>query len=376
MIHVVIGTKAQLIKMAPVLVSLNESGIEYNLVHTSQHAEQIDDLLDNFQLRPPDYTFLQGSGDVTSRRGMLAWIIGCVLEFRRHREQIFRGDRDGIVLVHGDTFSTLMGAMLARTCGMRVGHVEAGLRSYHIFHPFPEELTRILTSRLAHFHYCPGAWAMRALEGRAGEIIDLGANTLYDSLHAALSSRRHAACGAPRVPFGVVSMHRYENIFNRKRFETCIEIIEAVARRYRLIFIMHRPTEQQARKYGLWERLQSNPDIVCRGRSDYFSFLGLLSRSELLVSDGGSNQEESYYLGLPCLLLRKATERPEGLTQNVVLSEYRSERAMQFCDQLPSLRRDPCVLPATPSDILVAHCRQRLDAGAKVPLAPTDAQAA
>ena len=128
MIHVVLGTKAQLIKMAPVLVCLNELGVEYNLIHTSQHAEQMDDLLTNFNLRPPDYTFLQGHGDVTSRRRMLAWIAGCLLELGRNCEEIFRGDQDGIVLVHGDTFSTLFGAVLARVCGLRVGHVEAGLR--------------------------------------------------------------------------------------------------------------------------------------------------------------------------------------------------------------------------------------------------------
>jgi UDP-N-acetylglucosamine 2-epimerase (non-hydrolysing) len=157
MIHVVLGTKAQLIKMAPVMRRLREREIQYNYIATGQHRDTMHDMLTEFELPPPDVTLYTGP-DITKPFQMAKWTASILRRCITSRKEIFGQDKQGIVLVHGDTLSTLLGALAGRLAGLKVGHVESGLRSFHLFDPFPEELTRLLTFRLSHLLFCPGDW--------------------------------------------------------------------------------------------------------------------------------------------------------------------------------------------------------------------------
>ena len=181
MIHIIIGTKAQLVKMAPAMVLLADRGIPYNFIYTGQHRDTIEEMLEDFGVKKPDVILYKGQ-DITSASSMIFWFCRILFLSLVRKQAIFRGDNQGIVLVHGDTFSTLLGALMGRIAGLKVGHVESGLRSYHLFHPFPEEITRILTFRLSHILFCPGDWAMKNVASIKKEKINIQANTLYDSL--------------------------------------------------------------------------------------------------------------------------------------------------------------------------------------------------
>ena len=148
MIHIIIGTKAQLIKMAPVMKLLEQQGIEYNYISTGQHRETMDDILANFGIKLPDQITYTGK-DITSVIQMFTWSVRNIVHTLQNKHAIFRNDTNGIVLVHGDTFSTLLGALMGKIAGLKVGHIESGLRSFNLFHPFTEEITRILTFRLS-----------------------------------------------------------------------------------------------------------------------------------------------------------------------------------------------------------------------------------
>jgi UDP-N-acetylglucosamine 2-epimerase (non-hydrolysing) len=185
MIHVIIGTKAQLIKMAPILKTLKMEGIDYNYISTGQHKATIDDILANFAIKKPDYVLYDGK-DITSVFQMLIWGIKNLFKTVLHKKVIFKNDKKGIVLVHGDTFSTLLGAVMGKIGGLKVAHVESGLRSFNLFHPFPEEITRLLTFRLSDYMFCPGEWAQNNLVKYNGIKINTQLNTLYDSLRFAL----------------------------------------------------------------------------------------------------------------------------------------------------------------------------------------------
>jgi len=325
MIHIVLGTKAQLIKMAPIMVRLARRGLPYRFIHTGQHV---------------------------SLPQMVLWTAGILRKCLVARRQVFGSEARGMVLVHGDTFSTLLGALMARVAGLRVGHVESGLRSFRLFQPFPEEITRLLTFRLSHVLYCPGQWAMDNLAGTRREKVNTQGNTLCDTLALALAASRrrdHLPTGA----FGLVSLHRYENIFRRERFEELIEILEELAERHPLLFILHPPTERQLHRFAFHQRLADNPQVELRPRYTYFDFVSLLEAADFVVTDGGSVQEESSYLGVPCLLLRKATERREGLGENVVLSLLDRDRIREFARD-PEIHRRPAALSRhSPSDRII-----------------------
>jgi UDP-N-acetylglucosamine 2-epimerase (non-hydrolysing) len=284
----------------------------------------------------------------------LARILGqCVVS----RGKIFGNDDRGIVLVHGDTFSTLLGALMGRVAGLRVGHVESGLRSFNIFHPFPEEITRLLTFRLSHTLYCPGAWAAENASRYRREVIDTGANTLADT--AALAARVPLRSDhLPEGEFAIVSLHRYENIFRRERFELLVTVLEEMAESKPLLFILHPPTEKQLERFGLRLRLERNPRIDLRPRYTYFDFFALMQRADYVVTDGGSIQEESAYLGLPCLLMRKATERREGLGANAVLSKYDRTVIRKFTLDFASHRQPVFEQANRPSDVIIDSALQ------------------
>ena len=352
MIHVFVGTKAQLIKMAPIMRELEERNIQYNFVFSGQHQETIDQLRNNFSIKAPDVVLHSGS-DVTSITQMLRWGIKIFFRSLFSRSSIWAGDKNGIVLNHGDTFSTLLGSLLAKALGFKNAHIESGLRSFNLLHPFPEELTRVIVFRLSDYYFVPDATALANLSKHKGVKINTEANTLYDTLRLFLKNESHKLITNSFTKFGLVSLHRYENIFNEEQFETIIQLLEKVARKIPLVFILHKPTKKKLLAFGFYERLKQNPNIELHPRYDYFDFITLVQKSEFLITDGGSNQEECYYLGHPCLLFRKATERQEGLGENVVLSEFKLETIEKFIHDYKSFSRSPLELPVSPSKRIV-----------------------
>lgn len=351
MIHVFVGTKAQLIKMAPIMRVLQDRGIAYNFIFSGQHQETVDDILANFAIaRPPDVVLYRGP-DIIGITQMARWTLDIARRYGKPaaRAQLFRDDRKGIVLNHGDTVSTLLGAWLAHRHGLKVGHVESGLRSHHLFHPFPEELIRLAAFRLSDYYFAPGDWALANLASYPGVKVNTHFNTLSDAL-------RHTEghIGPPRTqPYGIVSIHRFENIFYRQRLEHITKMLEGANPTRKLLFILHKPTEKKLRAFGLYERLAACPHIELHPRYDYFQFIALLRCSEFLITDGGSNQEECSYLGLPCLLMRKATERMEGLEHNTVLSGYDKLVVSDFFESYARWRTPPRMPAQSPSEIIV-----------------------
>ena len=301
---------------------LADRNIGYNFIFTGQHRETIDELINVFKLKAPDYRLYDGR-DITSVPAMFFWIVRCLIKTLKNKTEIFKGDKDGMALVHGDAFSALLGALMAKISGLKVGYVEAGLRSFDLFHPFPEELTRRIVSGFAECHFCPGDFAFNNSKEYKGVKINTRENTLLDALRLAISSE--TIINWPQEKYAVISIHRFENVFNKKRFKFILKLLETISEKIKPLFIVHPVTEKKLKKFGFWAELLNNKIIELRPRSDYFRFIKLLNNSEFIITDGGSNQEESYYLGKPCLVMRKTTERKEGLGKNVIISEYNQE---------------------------------------------------
>lgn len=356
MIHIILGTKAQLIKTAPVMVALRKLDLPYNFVSTGQHRETIDDILRNFDLPGPRLRLYEGP-DVVSIWQMLRWSLTVLWRFLRNRKLILPGSDGDIVLVHGDTFSTFLGALMGKLAGLPVAHLESGLRSFRMFQPFPEELTRLVTFALSDYYLCPDEWAVKNLCRYNGTKLNTHGNTIHDALQHALRDTTDPDVNLPPCPFGVVTLHRFENFRSPKSALRIVQCVERIAQKKKILFVLHKITERSLARYGYLARLLDHPHIDVRSRFDYFTFVKILRAAEFVVSDGGSNQEECYYLGKPTLLLRNVSERQEGVGKNVLISELDPARVDLFIEQLGDFRRPPLQLVHSPAAIVASFCR-------------------
>lgn len=360
MILAIYGTTGELIKLAPVLVRLRQQGERYLSATTGQQVLQIPALLDAFGLPPPDLWLAHGAGgrDLRTTRDIPGWASRVAGTFARRRRRLRRLLReDGgrpLVLVHGDTMTTVLGTLMGRALGAPVAHVEAGLRSFDLRNPFPEELNRRLTSALASIHYAPGAWAAGNL--RRGEIVDTGANTILDSL--ALAGDGAPPPGLPDGPFGVVSLHRFELLRDRTLLTATLELLAEHAERVPLVFVDHPVTVTAIERFGLGGVFSAGR-FVRVPRLGFLEFVGVMRRCSFVFTDSGGSQEECYHLGLPCLVHRRTTERREGLGENVVLSGYRLDVARDFLAAPERLARATPAGDTSPTDVILTDLRSR-----------------
>lgn len=352
-IFIVIGTKAQLIKMAPIMIELDKKKIDYRFIFTGQHKETIQELVDTFHLKVPDYILYKGE-DITKVPQMAFWAIRCLVHTVINGEKIFGGEK-GIVLVHGDAFSALLGAMMAKISRLKVACVESGLRSFNLFHPFPEEITRRLLSSLTDYHFCPGEFAYKNSLKHKGIKLNTRFNTLLDSLRIAQRMEDKVQIDIPTGAYCLASIHRFENIFNKKRFSSVLETIREISKQIKVLFILHRPTREKLAEYGFYKGLKENQNIELKPRYGFFKFNKLLRGAEFVITDGGSNQEECHYLGKPCLVMRKITERRDEMGQNIVISNYNRQIISDFVNHYPKYKLPPHDFRGSPSKIIVDY---------------------
>jgi UDP-N-acetylglucosamine 2-epimerase (non-hydrolysing) len=359
-IVVVFGTTGELIKLAPVLLRLDEKGHRYLLVTTGQQVEQIPGFLEQFGLRQPDLWLARGAKgrDLRVNSDIPGWLGTVMRSSLRHRGRLRRTLREDagepLVLVHGDTMTTVLGSMIGRSLRAPVAHIEGGLRSFDLRHPFPEELNRKLATALSRIHYAPNAWAASNLRG--GEVVDTGSNTIRDSL--ALVSDDAAPVVVPDGPFGIVSLHRFELLNSRRLLTETIEVLAEAARRTALLFVDHPVTIAALERFGL-ERHFDGTSFTRIPRLRFFDFVRVERRSAFVVTDSGGSQEECYYLDLPCLVHRMKTERREGLGENAVLSGMSADVLGDFLGDPTPFRRRASLPPASPSDVIVEDLERR-----------------
>lgn len=345
-IHVFLGTKAQYIKTAPLVRLCADRGIDYRLIDSGQHARLSVAMRRELGVRDPDVV-LGGAEDVASIGGALRWATGIISQLpspRAVREAIF-GNRGGVCVVHGDTPSTLLATLLARRAGLTVAHLESGLRSHTVRHPFPEEAIRLVVMRLAHLLFAPDATAMANLRalGLAGKAVAVDGNTVIEALRAGLHDDA-PACGP-----AIASLHRVENLMSRRRVAHLVVTLEHLATAMPVRFVLHEPTASLLRRRGLHARLAA-AGVEMLPLVPHSRFVTMLAAAPLVITDGGSIQEECALLGVPTLLWRRRTERPDGVGANVVVSGYRASTIAAFIADPHRHRRPQATLDRHPSE--------------------------
>lgn len=304
---VILGTRPEIVKMAPVIRAADDRGVECVVIHTGQHYSfEMDGIFfDELQLRPPDVNLAVGSG---SHAYQIAGIISPL-------ERVLLDLAPDAVLVEGDTNSVLAAGLTANKVGQRVAHIEAGLRSNE--RSMPEEINRILVDHLADDLFAPTATAIGNLlrEGVPSHRIVLSGNTVVDEV---LRQRETAhARGVPERMgltdrgFILATIHRAENVNNATRLQGILEGLGRTAQALKLPILasLHPRTANRIKELGL----EVDPAIRVLPPLGYLEFLNLHSAAALILTDSGGLQEEACTLEVPCVTLRDNTERPEAL---------------------------------------------------------------
>ncbi len=306
-IAVVLGTRPEIIKMAPVIREMEKGGDDFFILHTGQHYSYSMDRVFFEQLRLPqaDYNLEVGSG---SHAVQTAKILSGV-------EKILQERKAGLVLVEGDTNSVLAASLAAVKLQVEVGHVEAGLRSYD--RRMPEEINRILTDHCSDYLFAPTDKARQILmgEGLAKEKIFITGNTIVDAVQQNLDIARGrgnalSALHLKRGEYFLVTLHREENVDDPARFRSILDGLDKVGEEFHLplVYPIHPRSQKRMGEFNLAPRNLTLIDPV-----DFLGFLQLESSARLVLTDSGGVQEESCILRVPCVTLRDNTERPETL---------------------------------------------------------------
>lgn len=355
MIHFAIGTKAQFIKMAPIMRLLEQRGRRYHVLDLSQHASLTGRILDDFGIKPVMTRLGDRTTSVTTYGQALRWFSGgmwrALVRKNSLRKELFL-DEPGVVLLHGDTLSTLLGYHLARSAGLRTALVEAGLSSGSLLDPFPEEAIRRYTARRVNYLFPPDlkseTWLKRYARG--GFITCTGHNTVHDSLAIILGANPAASGAAGPGAETIATLHRLETLSSRQRLARAVRHIVAMAREIGPVtFYMHEPTQNALTRGGHLEALRKEPAINITGLAPYSEFVRALARARYILTDGGSVQEEAACLNRPCLILRNRTERDDGLGRNAFLSTWSVDQdvsrlrkiaeSMEKTPEPPAIRR-------------------------------------
>jgi len=359
MIVVIYGTTGELIKLMPLLKTAPKDKII--TICTYQQPQQLARLFKAADIARPDIAIGQSSDaqDLEKLSRVPWWFTKVWTGFFKHRRAIKRQladseDSQHAVVIHGDTTTTLLGSRMGRLLRLPVAHVEAGLRSFNWRHPFPEELNRIFVSKVARIHFAPGADPVRNLKkaGIKGRIINTRYNTVLDSLRLAQGSKTPMPFTVPKK-YCLISIHRNELLAQPKELEKILGRIKDFAQDIPIIFLDHPITKERMTALGI-DDLLKHKNIQRVPKQNYYRFIQLLAKSTCVITDSGGLQEESAYLGIPCLVHRRATERQEGLGENVVLSLYDDAKVVDFCQHYTRYKRAGVAKSISPTNKIIA----------------------
>ncbi len=335
----VVGARPNFMKAAPVYRALARSGHEQRLVHTGQHYDALmsEVFFKALEIPDPDESLDVGSGSHAQQTAAIMSRFEPVVLVRK----------PDIVLVYGDVNSTVAAALVCSKIGIRIGHVEAGLRSFD--RSMPEEINRLITDQLADVLFTPSIDGDENLarEGIATEKVFLVGNVMIDTLIQFLPKADDIF---PELKdklslksFGLITLHRPANVDEESTFLPMLQALDSLSEKLPLIFPVHPRTR---RKWSA-QLERCSPNLRVIDPLGYLEFLALQKNATVVITDSGGIQEETTYLGTPCLTLRENKERPITVTQvtNVLIGRNWNLLRSRFDDVLNGGRKHECRPP-------------------------------
>ncbi len=323
----VVGARPNFVKIAALEKAFRDyPQVNFRIVHTGQHYDNSLDAVFFQQLDIPKPDYHLGVGSGTPNRQLGQMLLGL--------EPVFQSEQPDLVLVVGDTTSALAGALAASKMKIPVAHVEAGLRSFD--RSMPEEINRILTDTVSDFLFVTEQAGLENLEKEgvvaglklskfsklgkfeSADAVFFTGNCMIDTLtqfrEKAAATSAFQKLGLQKKNYVLVTLHRPSNVDTPEGLEAVVKILEAVCREAPVVFPLHPRTRISLEKFGLKNRLESLKNLKLLEPQGYLEFLNLLENAALAVTDSGGIQDETTFLGVPCLTLRTTTERPVTLS--------------------------------------------------------------
>ena len=313
-IATILGTRPEIIKMAPIIAEINKRGINQIVLHTGQHydKEMSDNFFRDLEIPAPDYNIQVGSGTHGRQTGLMMKGI----------EEILMEEKPDIVLVQGDTNAVLAGALVCAKLHIAVGHVEAGLRSFDV--TMPEEINRRVADVCSLMYFIPTEESAVNLlaEGFSRKNLFITGNTVVDACfrHLEIAEKRGFEEESLKTldidsmdNILTLTMHRAENVDVEERVRNIIAALKELSD-MNIIFPIHPRTKHTLENFGLFDELNNLDHVHIVKPIGYLDFLLLTSKSTLILTDSGGLQEEAITLDVPALTLRYNTERPETVT--------------------------------------------------------------
>ena len=315
-VHLIAAARPNFMKIAPLYHAMTKADwCEPVLIHTGQHydANMSDAFFHDLKMPKPDFHLNVGSGSHAQQTG------GVMIAY----EAIVNQHRPDWIVVVGDVNSTVACALVGAKLWIPVAHLEAGLRSGDM--RMPEEVNRVVTDRLANLLWTPSIDGNEnlALEGVDRSRIDLVGNIMIDSFEMMRdqieADGTAKALGLTGGEFAVVTMHRPSNVDDSEVLSEIIDQILNVSNKCQLVFPIHPRTRQKLTEFGLLGLLEAADNVMVIEPLGYIQFMNLVTQSKLVITDSGGIQEETTYLGIPCVTLRENTERPITVTHGTNL---------------------------------------------------------
>jgi UDP-N-acetylglucosamine 2-epimerase (non-hydrolysing) len=307
----VVGARPNFMKIAPLIRAMNlrKDGIEHLLVHTGQHYDKSmsDDFFNQLDIPDPDINLEVGSASHAEQTANI------MIEF----EKVILEHKPDLIVVVGDVNSTIACALVAAKLGVKVAHVEAGLRSFD--RAMPEEINRILTDSISDMLFTTEESGNENLrnEGIPDEKVHFVGNVMIDTLIHCLSNLQD---GLPypdlkEKEYAVITLHRPSNVDHPDTLNGILKAFQEISKKLRLVIPLHPRTMRNIQEFGLGNELQSIADTaLVTGPIGYLEMLRLVKNSRMVITDSGGIQEETTYLGVPCITMRDNTERPSTIT--------------------------------------------------------------
>jgi UDP-N-acetylglucosamine 2-epimerase (non-hydrolysing) len=306
-LSVIVGTRPEIIKMSPIIRVCEQQKLNYFILHTGQHYSYNMDkvFFEQLELPEPRHALDVGSGPHAEQTAKI--LIGA--------EKVLVKEKPDVVLVEGDTNTVLAGALAATKLHIKIGHVEAGLRSYD--QTMPEEINRILTDHCSSFLFAPTEKSKQILlkENIPSEKIFVTGNTIVDAVfqNIQLANKKVTVLdglGLKKQKYVLVTIHRQENVDYRQRFNGILKGLKQIHEEYNIpvVYPIHPRSRKKLQEFHL-----NTGGITLVDPLDFLSFLQLEKNARVVLTDSGGVQEEACILGVPCVTLRDNTERPETL---------------------------------------------------------------
>ena len=320
----VVGTRPNFIKIAPLVSEMKKHNeIKQILVHTGQHYddEMSKFFFDDLFIPKPDINLgICSASDITQTAKIM-------LGF----EKVLLKERPDLVVVVGDVNSTLAAALVAVKCGIKVAHVEAGLRSFDA--TMPEEVNRLLTDQIADFLFTTEKSGNKNLinEGISKDKIFFVGNVMIDSLlshkEKAQKSKILSKLKLAENNYAVLTLHRPSNVDNKKSLEYILGILNEIQKNIKIVFPVHPRTLKNLKNFNLLDQIKGQKNIILTEPIGYLDFMKLMINSRFVLTDSGGIQEETTVLGIPCITMRNNTERPVTVEQgtNILVSTKKTK---------------------------------------------------